>query len=282
MEKEGHFEISTEYIYLLIEREFIETNKNIYKLGRTKKINLERFNQYPKQSILLFQIKCLNSVNDETVLKKIFSNKFIKHPEIGSEYFQGNADDMIETIYNYLHKPKQISEKECNNIQEKYKTIKSLIIKPNCIKIRDKELIISITDENEMEFIKSNINNSMGFYLNSLENYLSEKQEVSSTLLEIPQAVSVDENTTVIPLNQFQTFYKEYQAFSIEKLNISSKLRELQKQIEHSEMKTFNEYCGDLFNTKVVSHLCEYCKINRYPTVKSLSAHQRKCKLTKE
>ena len=51
------------YIYLLQEREFIKTNENIYKIGMTTKLNFERFNQYPKGSVLLFQIICEDSKN---------------------------------------------------------------------------------------------------------------------------------------------------------------------------------------------------------------------------
>jgi hypothetical protein len=93
---------------LLIEREFIELSKNIYKIGRTKQKNLDRVNQYPKQSILLFQIACIDSIICEKNLKQIFSIKFIKHPEIGTEYFEGNPNQMIDIIYNYLKKPNQI------------------------------------------------------------------------------------------------------------------------------------------------------------------------------
>jgi hypothetical protein len=46
------------YIYLLQEREFITTKQNIYKLGKTKQENLQRFKQYPKGSKLLLQQVC--------------------------------------------------------------------------------------------------------------------------------------------------------------------------------------------------------------------------------
>ena len=42
--------------YLLQEREFVKTKENIYKVGMTQKENYERFNQYPKGSVLLFQM----------------------------------------------------------------------------------------------------------------------------------------------------------------------------------------------------------------------------------
>jgi len=48
----------TNYIYLLQETEFIKTKETIYKVGRTSTNNLTRFNQYPKNSLLLFQMIC--------------------------------------------------------------------------------------------------------------------------------------------------------------------------------------------------------------------------------
>ena len=66
----------TNYIYLLQVREFINTKQNIYKVGRTKKENYQRFNQYPKGSILLFQMICNNCENIETQIIKQFKKKF--------------------------------------------------------------------------------------------------------------------------------------------------------------------------------------------------------------
>ena len=45
--------IDTGYIYLLIEREFIKTNENIYKIGYTKQPNGKRFKD-PSSKILIF------------------------------------------------------------------------------------------------------------------------------------------------------------------------------------------------------------------------------------
>ncbi len=62
----------SQYIYLLREREFIKTKENIYKVGRTEKENLKRFNQYPKGSELLFQMICNDCKSiEKKVLKKI-------------------------------------------------------------------------------------------------------------------------------------------------------------------------------------------------------------------
>ena len=53
-------ENKSEYIYLLQEREFIKTNENIFKIGKTKQANNKRFSNYPNGSILLFQMICNN------------------------------------------------------------------------------------------------------------------------------------------------------------------------------------------------------------------------------
>ena len=90
----------TNYIYLLQEREFIKTNENIYKVGMTQKENFERFNQYPKGSVLLFQIICHDCKNMEVQVIKQFKEKFIQRKDIGSEYFEGNYKSMIDIIYS--------------------------------------------------------------------------------------------------------------------------------------------------------------------------------------
>ena len=64
----------SQYIYLLREREFIKTKENIYKVGRTEKENLKRFNQYPKGSELLFQMICNDCKSiEKKVLKKLLN-----------------------------------------------------------------------------------------------------------------------------------------------------------------------------------------------------------------
>jgi len=91
--------MTTNYIYIIQEREFIKTYEKIYKIGKSKQENNKRINQYPKQSILLFQIVCNNSEQLERELIKIFKNKYIQRKDIGNEYFEGDYEDMIKTIY---------------------------------------------------------------------------------------------------------------------------------------------------------------------------------------
>ncbi len=90
------------YIYLLQEREFITTNQKIYKLGKTKQENLQRFKQYPKGSKLLLQQVCDDCDVLETELIRDFKNKYTHRRDIGKEYFEGDYKDMIKDIHNKI------------------------------------------------------------------------------------------------------------------------------------------------------------------------------------
>ena len=76
----------------------------------TQKENFERFNQYPKGSVLLFQIICHDCKNMEVQVIKQFKEKFIRRKDIGSEYFEGNYKSMIDIIYS------TVKSEEENNV----------------------------------------------------------------------------------------------------------------------------------------------------------------------
>jgi hypothetical protein len=99
--------VKINYIYLLQEREFIKTNENIYKIGRTEQENYQRFNQYPKGTILLFQMMCSDCKNTETNIIKEFKNVFKQRIDIGNEYFEGDYNIMIDIIYANIKNEKQ-------------------------------------------------------------------------------------------------------------------------------------------------------------------------------
>ena len=152
----------SEYIYLLQEREFIKLNENIYKIGRTSKNNLTRFNQYPKGSDLKIQLKCDNSIYIERELIKIFNDKYIKRKDIGNEYFEGNYKSMMIDIIDFIKdneliqihteliKEKEIRikedenkiiEQEIKNKEEQIRIIQEEIkIKEELKKLRDDEI----------------------------------------------------------------------------------------------------------------------------------------------
>ena len=68
-------------------------------------MNYERFNQYPKGSILLFQMICTNSKSIEQILIKKFKALYVQRKDIGTEYFEGDYNQMMDVIYKVLHPP---------------------------------------------------------------------------------------------------------------------------------------------------------------------------------
>ena len=91
--------MTSNYIYLLQEREFIKSGEKVYKIGKTTKENHTRFNQYPKGSILLYQIICKDCNTLEKRILNEFKLKFNLKKEYGNEYFEGDYKLMIEVIY---------------------------------------------------------------------------------------------------------------------------------------------------------------------------------------
>ena len=103
-----------QYIYLLQEREFIRTKENVYKVGRTTQVNYERFNQYPKGSVLLHQSVCEDCTTIEKKLIIIFKQEFRQCRDYGIEYFEGDYKKMIDII-NFIIK-KEKDDIDLNNL----------------------------------------------------------------------------------------------------------------------------------------------------------------------
>jgi hypothetical protein len=90
------------YIYIIHEREFIESNTNIYKIGRTYNTE-KRIKQYSKYSTFCYFRQTNNMFDDESTLIKMFKDKFIHQNNIGNEYFKGDIILMIKTIDIFLN-----------------------------------------------------------------------------------------------------------------------------------------------------------------------------------
>ena len=138
-----------EYIYLLKEREFMKTNENIYKIGKTKQDNFKRFNSYPKGSVLIFQILCSNCTNIENKLIKLFREKYIKRKDIGNEYFEGDYINMIDDIIKIVN-----SDLRQNNIFKKKDISKSNKTSDKIVKSNELNESAELNELNESD--KSN------------------------------------------------------------------------------------------------------------------------------
>lgn len=90
-----------QYIYLIKEREFVNNNSDIYKIGKTIQDPLKRLVHYPKQSKIITVVTVSNCHIIEKDLIKTFKSKFKWRNDIGNEYFEGDQLDMMNEIFKY-------------------------------------------------------------------------------------------------------------------------------------------------------------------------------------
>jgi len=96
------------YIYIYYEREFRLLNLPIYKIGRSHDIFLRSIS-YSKHSIMLFSILCIDHIQAEKDIIKLFSEKFKRKKVYGNEYFEGDLLDMQKVIIDYMDRLKKIN-----------------------------------------------------------------------------------------------------------------------------------------------------------------------------
>jgi hypothetical protein len=92
------------YVYLLQDRASIESNSDIYKIGRTNQDNLKRLSGYQKGSRFLLLIECDNCINCEKEILSLFKINYLQDKSFGNEYFKGDYKKMIIDIMNIVLK----------------------------------------------------------------------------------------------------------------------------------------------------------------------------------
>lgn len=85
------------YIYAIQVREFMKTKESIIKVGRTEDI-IQRFNDYPKGSRLLYTCYVEDCRQAEHSLLSSMRELFINRKDIGREYYEGQINNMIEHV----------------------------------------------------------------------------------------------------------------------------------------------------------------------------------------
>ena len=93
-------DISDGYIYLIIEREFLNKQASVFKFGYTSNI-LQRFAGYPKGSKLLLTLCVYDAHGLEKAILKALRENFIQRTDIGREYFEGDVNKIIALILRF-------------------------------------------------------------------------------------------------------------------------------------------------------------------------------------
>lgn len=89
------------YIYLVLQREFINNQNHVYKFGRSHDAS-KRIKQYSRGSVCVY----LSYVNEyklvgQNLIAKL-AEKFTQRKDIGTEYFEGPLHELIITISEYI------------------------------------------------------------------------------------------------------------------------------------------------------------------------------------
>lgn len=181
------------YIYLLREREFVNTKENIYKIGRSKQENTKRFLQYPKGSQLILQESCSDCLTLETALINEFKNHFIHRTDLGNEYFEGNISKMRHCIWEFVAIQVCKGNEYIENIEKTRNEIKSKQIMNNIIE--------GVIENEYLKQVEKNIENSI---MNDIENFQRDKEnfEKEKEIFEYKQNIFQ---------KNFENFKKEFQ-----------------------------------------------------------------------
>ena len=254
----------SEYIYLLQEREFIKLNENIYKIGRTSKNNLTRFNQYPKGSDLKIQLKCDNSIYIERELIKIFNDKYIKRKDIGNEYFEGNYKSMMIDIIDFI-KDNELIQIHTELIKEKEIRIKEDENKIIEQEIKNKEEQIRIIQE-EIK-IKEELKKLRDDEINQDKQFLEELKRIKdeNNIKELKR-IKDENDKSIIKINPLEEFINE----TFDKVEILENEKWTLKSIKRDEfINLYEKYLEDnnlpkntLSNKKFTETLKKTYKIN--------------------
>ncbi len=214
-----------EFIYLLQEREFIKTKEPIYKIGKTKQEKLKRIKSYPNGSELLFYIVCSNCDEIEKTIINKFKSHFIHKKEFGNEYFMGDYNQMIDTIYNIIRTSKNednkyINNNKCSKCNKFYKINKYLItheLKCNGLNILScpKCMTTFSNVNNKNKHIKNNnckarsINYNIIMKDDYINNYGNERIDYLEDFINKP-------NIKDLPIHKKLIKYIEYKYFNEE------------------------------------------------------------------
>ena len=90
------------HLYVIKEREFLKTNENIFKIGKTTNI-VHRMPQYPKQSRLYIMFYSTNIDDMEKYLIQEFDKRFIKRTDIGVEYYECNDNELLIDVSSFMY-----------------------------------------------------------------------------------------------------------------------------------------------------------------------------------
>jgi hypothetical protein len=95
------------FIYLILTKEAMDSNENVYKIGRTLQKNpYLRLDSYKNGYEIIHITQCIDAILMEKECLEKFKTCYIQRKDYGNEYFEGDRNEMekmiqtIKTKYN--------------------------------------------------------------------------------------------------------------------------------------------------------------------------------------
>lgn len=87
--------------YVVQTRNCVETHRRVFKFGRTRCM-AKRLSQYPKGTRLVACLPVSHMIDAERMLMALCRKRFIQRKDFGSEYFEGDAVDIVGALVNVV------------------------------------------------------------------------------------------------------------------------------------------------------------------------------------
>ena len=257
------------FIYLIKEKQDIDNNESIFKIGKSTQENTRRVKSYPSGSHLLLQVACNDCHTMESFLIQEFKKLFILAR--GREYFKGDFFTMINLIfcivqnevnhsnieyiitndynlslyvnskddyikYSFNNKDNILDEYHRELTSEKNK-FKHLEIKYNTYKYQ------TIDKIKELETRNKNLTNTVGWKfqenkINELSSLNKSIQISNSELLNSNNDYKknlIDKDKKIISLENHPV-HKNYQTTLQKSLSLEYKIRQLNEEINNKNI----------------------------------------------
>jgi hypothetical protein len=271
-------DIVSGYIYLIKEEEFGQLNENIYKLGKTR----QKFNEFQTNAEIILFREVYNCDYMETLLLKLFKQKFIQKEEYGQEYFEGDKDRMSieinkectmallkrsdrESIKNQTHKPTKtnnnnkepkmtVQPKNICNEKPKKEIIQYKNKKPSQIDNQKQKIIQS--DDNKREITQHKNENNESSEINIKKHQITQidpKKQIKQKEIMLSKSAEIISNSRQNPsIIEKKDTFKCAICGHIYKYEGSYR-KHLEKHPEVSEMMNIEDNdCQSYFE-------CEFC-----------------------
>lgn len=234
------------YIYLLREREFIKTNENIYKIGRSNQNNDQRVKQYPKGSKLIIQTICSDCKLSENEIISVFKEKYIHRNDIGNEYFEGDVFEMRRDINKIIDELDKLSADELQKRAEEriiYNKLKKNLEKQELLKKKQEE--IEILNKKKEDAKKAKIEEIARIEQKTNELKKRKEEELNSLEIKIKKKKLEKEKIYDLIVDSIKTHINDII------VKLPSNL-EIHKPIIQNEKLENKDYLQEFINSEII------------------------------